>query len=282
MNCISCGAIVPDGATSCPGCGQPIPVQAAPQQPMYQQAPQQPMYQQAPQQQMYQQAPQQPMYQQAPQQQMYQQAPQQQMYQQPQQPMYQQAPQQPMYQQPMGGYAAGPAFNSGKFVNDLKTNYLKLISMIGAILITIAPFFHWFSLKVRDGGKTAKEGFNMFSLGNEMDNGAFTFFAIMMLVLGLVLICLELADYMPALANIKAKIPSVEIVEVAIVAAVLVFWLLAFFNGDLMDGIKYSKDRIKDYYTKGHCNHGIGPIVALIGIAGAAFRRVTKLISGKQ
>ena len=278
MNCISCGAIIPDGATNCPNCGQPAPNMGFAQPQMQQPQMQQPQMSQP---QMSQPQMGQP--------QMGQPQMQQPMggYQQPmggyQQPMG--GYQQPMggYQQPMGGYAmaGGAGFNSNKFVMDLKTNYMKVISMVGALLIFISPFFHWLAAKY-DGDK---EACNMFSLAGDkkgIDEGIFAFYAIMFLLIGATLICLELADYIPALYNIKAKIPSVQIVELVLVALALLFWFLAFFNGDLSDVVKAGKKYLKWLDEDGYVRRGLGPIVAMLGVIASAFPRACKMATGKQ
>ncbi len=300
MNCSVCGTMIPVGQNTCPNCGNPVQQAGGYQQPVqpmggYQQ-PVQPMggYQQ-PQQQMggYQQ----PMggYQQ-PQQQMggYQQ-PQQQMggYQQPmggyQQPMggYQQPMggyQQPMggYQQPMGGYRQpmGGGFNA--FLATLKTDVMMIIRLVGALFLFIAPFFSWFALKIKYDGDSEKETANMFKLAGDGDIGVYAFFAIMLFVLAIVLVVWEIADYIPALANIKYKMQMVPYVDLIIVAVALLFVILAATNGmkGNMKDFKDSLDLYKDWYdAKGYCNHGVGPIIGFVGVACAAVPRILAVLN---
>ena len=266
MNCSVCGTMIPVGQNTCPNCGNPVQQAGGYQQPV------QPMggYQQ-------------------PQQQMggYQQ-PQQQMggYQQPQQQMggYQQ-PQQQMggYQQPMGGYQQpmGGGFNA--FLATLKTDVMMIIRLVGALLLFIAPFFSWFAFKVKFDGDSEKETANMFKLAGDGDIGIYAFFAIMFFVLAIVLVVWEIADYIPALANIKYKMQMVPYVDLIIVAVALLFVILAATNG--MDGnMKDFKDTLKmykDWYdgVKGYCNHGVGPIIGFLGIAGAAVPRILAMLN---
>ncbi len=277
MNCSVCGTMIPVGQNICPNCGNPVQQAGGYQQPV------QPMggYQQ----------PVQPMggYQQPQQMGGYQQ-PQQQMggYQQPQQPMggYQQPMggyQQPMggYQQPMGGYQQpmGGGFNA--FLATLKTDVMMIIRLVGALFLFIAPFFSWFALKIKYDGDSEKETANMFKLAGDGDIGVYAFFAIMLFVLAIVLVVWEIADYIPALANIKYKMQMVPYVDLIIVAVALLFVILAATNGmkgNLKD-FKESLKLYKDWYdAKGYCNHGVGPIIGFIGVACAAVPRILAML----
>ena len=239
MNCSVCGTMIPVGQNTCPNCGNPVQQAGGYQQPV------QPMggYQQ----------------------------PQQQMggYQQPQQQMG-------GYQQPMGG-----GFNA--FLATLKTDVMMIIRLVGALLLFIAPFFSWFAFKVKFDGDSEKETANMFKLAGDGDIGIYAFFAIMFFVLAIVLVVWEIADYIPALANIKYKMQMVPYVDLIIVAVALLFVILAATNG--MDGnMKDFKDTLKmykDWYdgVKGYCNHGVGPIIGFLGIAGAAVPRILAMLN---
>ncbi|MCM1288904.1 MAG: zinc-ribbon domain-containing protein [Clostridium sp.] len=304
MNCTVCGAMIPDGQTTCPSCGNPVatnnssqPVQpmggfaqpVQPGQPMggYQQPvqPGQPMggYQQPVQ-------PNQPMggYQQ-PVQPMggYQQGQPMGGYQQPVQPMggYQQG--QPMggYQQPMNGYGqpmGGSSFNFNGFANSLKgqAGSMKLLALIGGLFITLAPFFNWYSAKVKYDGEKTTEHHNLFGL----DTAFFTITALIMILCGVVLIAEALKDNIPAVQSILNKNQYMQYVGLGLVVLVLLFWFLAFFNGDLkaiIESEKESLDFIREWVgddVKGHVNHGFGPILSMIGIVCSAFPRVMQLL----
>ena len=283
MNCTVCGAMIPDGQTTCPSCGNPVATSSngQPVQPMggYQQ-PVQPMggYQQ----------PVQPMggYQQ-PVQPMggYQQGQPMGGYQQQGQPMggYQQG--QPMggYQQPMGGSKV----NFNGFSDSLKgqAGSMKLIALIGGVFITLAPFFNWLSMKVKYDGEKEKEHFNLFGLAGKdgLDNAFFAIAAIIMILCGICLIAEALKDNIPAVQSILNKNQYMQYVGIGLVVLTLLFWFLTFFNGDLKDGIEMIKDML-DYAkewsddVKGHANHGFGPILSMIGIICSAFPRVMQLL----
>ena len=109
----------------------------------------------------------------------------------------------------------------------------------------------------------------------------------MILLAGIFLICLEVMDFVPSMQSLKQKIVNIPFIELAVIAVALLFFLLAFFNGDLMDGIKEGKDYMKlmkDWAdsVKGHVNHGLGPILAWVGVACAAIPRVFRLIGKGQ
>ena len=296
MNCTICGAIVPDGQTNCPMCGAPIQAdkpadnvqpqqsvnaQMGYQQPIGQPAQpqmgyQQPMGQPAQPQMGYQQ----PMGQPAQPQMGYQQP-----MGQPAQPQmgYQQSMGQPVqpqmgYQQPMGGYYQPQSGGMNAFINNLKGDYMMIARLAGAFLLLIAPLFHWFSFKLKYDGSTEKHTANMFKLAGDGGIGVYGFFAAMFILLGLVLIAWEIADYIPALANIKEKMKVVPYVDLIIIAVALLFVILAATNG-MKGNMKDAKDSIKLIKewgdgVKGHCNHGVGPIIGFIAVIAAAAPRV--------
>jgi len=175
----------------------------------------------------------------------------------------------------------GGGFNA--FLATLKTDVMMIIRLVGALLLFIAPFFSWFAFKVKFDGDSEKETANMFKLAGDGDIGIYAFFAIMFFVLAIVLVVWEIADYIPALANIKYKMQMVPYVDLIIVAVALLFVILAATNG--MDGnMKDFKDTLKmykDWYdgVKGYCNHGVGPIIGFLGIAGAAVPRILAMLN---
>ena len=266
MNCSVCGAMIPDGQSNCPNCGAMVQSMGQPVQPMggYQQ-PVQPMggYQQ----------PVQPMggYQQ----------------QNMGQPMggYQQQNmgqpmggyQQPNMGQPMGGYQQqnmnspmGGA-NMGGFVNSLKGDIMKIVSLVGALFIMLTPFFTWFKFKMSFWGYTEKDSANMFGLaGGDYDKKSFAVFGIILLLIGLALILWEIAEFIPAVAQIKAKIASIPYIDLILIAVALVFIIIALANGDVNDAIKSAKEI-------GSGGHGMGPVIGFIGVIAAAAPRVLKM-----
>ena len=289
MNCTMCGAIIPTGQTNCPMCGAPVQAEqpadnAQPVQPQmgYQQPAGQPVQPQMG----YQQPMGQPVQPQMGYQQPMGQPVQPQMgYQQPMgQPVqpqmgYQQPMGQPVQpQQPMGGYYQPQSGGMNAFINNLKGDYMMIARLVGAFLLLIAPFFHWFSFKLKYDGSTEKHTANMFKLAGDGGIGVYGFFAVMFILLGLVLIAWEIADYIPVLANIKEKIKVVPYVDLIIIAVALIFVILAATNG-MKGNLKDAKDSIKMIKqwsdgVKGHCNHGVGPIIGFIAVIAAAAPRV--------
>ena len=265
MNCSLCGAVIPDGQSVCPSCGnqiQPMGGYQQPVQPMggYQQ-PVQPMggYQQ----------PVQPMG----------------GYQQPVQPMggYQQQAQpmggyqqqaQPMggYQQPvqpMGGYQQAQPMGGGfnAYLNGLLANGMRMLGLIGAILLFITPLLPWASMKLWSN----KETTNMFGIGK--DFGIFTFFAIMFMLISVVLILSDIAEMIPAVANLKMKLGSyIVYIECGLLVLALLFIILGLVNGDVNDVLEYVED------WGGKASHGSGPVFGFIAVILAALPRVLNIL----
>ncbi len=280
MNCTICGAQIPMGQPNCPNCGamvqqqaQPMGQPVQPMQPMggYQQPvqPVQPMggYQQPMQ-------PAQPMggYQQP-----MQQAQPMGGYQQPMgQPQQMGGYQQPMggYQQPMGGYKQpmGGGFNANAIIGALKGDIMKLIGLIGAFMIFISPFVTW--LKVEFRGEKGSDG--LFGIASGEDYGIFTLYGILLLLIGAVLILWDIADFVPAIANIKAKVANIPYLEIILCAVALVVVILAIAHGDLNESIELVND------WGGDASRGIGPAFGIIAVILAAAPRVLKMLGIKR
>ena len=248
MNCSVCGAMIPDGQAVCPNCGtavQPMYGQPQqPQQPMYGQ-PQQPMYGQP-------QQPQQPMYGQ----------PQQPMYGQPQQPMYGQ-PQQPMYQQPMYGQPQQTG-GIGAYFSNLPKDPMNILRIVGAVFLLIAPLFPCAAAKIFGikAGSTNLWGGGVLALIS----------ALLITAVAAWLICVELADYVPALSKVKLSIPYAELIALGVV---LVLVLLNTFIFKLSEsGEKISMSEIRDYGYK--VSYGFGYFFTWISVVLCAVPRFIK------
>jgi hypothetical protein len=100
----------------------------------------------------------------------------------------------------------------------------------------------------------------------------FTLYAIVILLVGLVLIAWEVADYIPKVSEFKAKAAAIPYIELILIAVVLLCVILALVNGDLNDVLK----DIKDY--GGKASHGAGPVWAFIGIILAAAPRILDIL----
>ncbi len=282
MNCPICGAAVPDGAAVCPTCGAQISAQG------YQVPPQQ-FAQTANDQQQY--SPVQPGYVQQPQ------AgygtPQPGYVQQPQagygtpQPGYGQQPQ-AGYGAPQPGYGAPMGMGIGASMAASMT-FSKLLQLIGAFLIMLSPFFRWLSIKVSAFGVSENEGLNLFKMASKDDGlgkSVFFVYALFILLCGIALLLIEFADYLPQVQNMKYKMQSLPkvgaYIELVLAGAVLLFMLLAVFNGEVVDGLKEAREMLKQAKSlgaSGHANRGIGPWICFIGIICSAVSRVMKLMN---
>ncbi|MGN0435333.1 MAG: hypothetical protein ACI4D8_01740, partial [Wujia sp.] len=177
-------------------------------------------------------------------------------------PMGQQPYGQPMgqqpYGQPMGQQPYGQPYGMQKSnpLAGVSKDTWKLISLIGALLIAVAPFMNWLSYKY----KGYKSSSNMFQLGykaavdGEDKMAIFTVSAIIMLVVGLFLIIYDFAEYNSLLMGIRNSVSSVPVDFIA-AAVVVLFGLIVFFNGDLGDVIE----------DLDHTSHGLGFVALLIG-----------------
>ena len=275
MNCTVCGAVIPNGQQVCPMCGNMIQYQQPQQgygQPQGFQQPQQgygqPQGFQQPQQ-----GYGQPQNFQQPQQGYGQ--PQQQFRPQPQQGYGQ--PQQQFRPQPAYGMNMGSNFRGGSAGG---FSLMTLLQMVGGLFILLTPIFSWYSAKAKYGGASNKMTANMFKLGGKdyMDKSSFIIFGIIIIIVGVVLLASDIMDFVPSMNGFKQRNSYLVFVELALIAAVLVFLFVVFFNKELMDGIKEGKEALKSSSSmKGHCNHGVGPIFGWIGVGLAAVPRVLKL-----
>ena len=317
MNCPVCGAVVPEGSATCPVCGaqlaqqpgqtppqqsyeaprpvtpqpvtpQPItpqPVTPQPVQPGF--GAQQANYGAQPgygaQQQGYG-APQQGYGQPQYSQQMPQQGYGQQGY--GQQPNYGAQGQQYGYGAQGFGTPAGMGIGASMAAN---MTFSKLLQLIGAFFIMLSPFFHWLSVKVSAMGMTEKRGINLFKMASKDDGlgkSVFFVYALFILICGILLLAIELADYLPQVQQLKYKMQNLPAVgayiELILVGVVLLFMLLAVFNGEVVDGLKEAREMLKQAKSigaSGHANRGLGPWICFIGVICSAVSRVMKLMN---
>ncbi len=300
MNCTMCGAIIPTGQTNCPMCGapvqaeqpadnaQPVQPQMGYQQPMGQPVQpqmgyQQPMGQPVQPQMGYQQPAGQPVQPQMGYQQPAGQPVQPQMgYQQPmgqpvqpqmgyQQPMGQpqmgyQQPQQPMggYYQPRSNNAAAFGAGINGYLGYVKENPMNILKIVGAFFVFLATLIPW--AHATYWGVT--EHWNLFKAG-----GFNRFIAIIVLLLSLVLIAWEVADFIPVpqIANVKAKLQAIPYFEFILLGVIFVFVLIA----TIRHGYAHSDGttvNFREYGIKVGISAGV--IFAYLGVIAAAAPRV--------
>ena len=310
MNCTMCGAIIPTGQTNCPMCGAPVLAeqpansqQAAPapqsmgqpvqpqmgyQQPMGQPVQpqmgyQQPMGQPVQPQMGYQQPQGQPVQPQMGYQQPQGQPVQPQMgYQQPQgqpqmgyqQPMGQPVQPQMGYQQPQGGYYqprsnGANMFGAGVngYLGYLKSDVMNIAKIVGAFLMFLATLIPWAHAKAY--GTT--ESWNLFKAG-----GFNRVIGILLLLISLVLIAWEIADYIPVaeVANVKAKLQAIPFFEIILLGVAFIFIVIATVRyGYAHDsGTTVNFVELKDWGIK--VGISAGCIFAYLGVIAAAAPRV--------
>ena len=286
MNCTMCGAIIPTGQTNCPMCGAPVLAeqpansqQAAPApqamdaQPVQpQMGYQQPMGQPVQPQMGYQQPMGQPVQPQMGYQQPMGQPVQPQMgYQQPQgQPVQPQMG----YQQPQGGYYqprsnGANMFGAGVngYLGYLKSDVMNIAKIVGAFLMFLATLIPWAHAKAY--GTT--ESWNLFKAG-----GFNRVIGILLLLISLVLIAWEIADYIPVpqITNVKAKLQAIPFFEIILLGVAFIFIVIATVRyGYAHDsGTTVNFVELKDWGIK--VGISAGCIFAYLGVIAAAAPRV--------
>ena len=192
------------------------------------------------------------------------------------------------YGMPQPGYSAPTGMGIGASMAANMT-FSKLLQLIGAFLIMLSPFFRWLSVKVSAFGMSENEGLNLFKMASKDDGlgkSVFFVYALFILLCGIALLLIEFADYLPQVQNMKYKMQSLPkvgaYIELVLAGAVLLFMLLAVFNGEVVDGLKEAKDILKSAKSlgaSGHANRGLGPWICLVGIICSAVSRVMKLMN---
>ena len=240
MNCTMCGAIIPTGQTNCPMCGAPVQAEqpadnAQPVQP--QMGYQQPMGQPVQPQMGYQQPAGQPV-----------------------------QPQQPMggYYQPRSNNAAAFGAGINGYLGYVKENPMNILKIVGAFFVFLATLIPW--AHATYWGVT--EHWNLFKAG-----GFNRFIAIIVLLLSLVLIAWEVADFIPVpqIANVKAKLQAIPYFEFILLGVIFVFVLIA----TIRHGYAHSDGttiNFREYGIKVGISAGV--IFAYLGVIAAAAPRV--------
>ena len=168
-------------------------------------------------------------------------------------------------------YTQGTGFDG--FMKAIKADYMKLVGMIGGLIIFLSPFFNWFVAKISLLGYSDSTTENMFSLGREYkDVRIYYLWSILLFAIGLIMICWDLADFVPALGQTKSNLLKVPYIELIVIGVGILVVIFALMNGTVNDVI----EEFEDY--GGKASHGVGPIVAFIGLAIAAVPRVIKMI----
>ena len=244
MNCTMCGAIIPTGQTNCPMCGAPV---LAEQPANSQQAAPAPQAMDA----------------------------------QPVQPQmgYQQPMGQPVqpqmgYQQPQGGYYqprsnGANMFGAGVngYLGYLKSDVMNIAKIVGAFLMFLATLIPWAHAKAY--GTT--ESWNLFKAG-----GFNRVIGILLLLISLVLIAWEIADYIPVpqITNVKAKLQAIPFFEIILLGVAFIFIVIATVRyGYAHDsGTTVNFVELKDWGIK--VGISAGCIFAYLGVIAAAAPRV--------
>ena len=185
---------------------------------------------------------------------------------------YQQPAGQPVQpQQPMGGYYQPRSNNAAAFgagingyLGYVKENPMNILKIVGAFFVFLATLIPW--AHATYWGVT--EHWNLFKAG-----GFNRFIAIIVLLLSLVLIAWEVADFIPVpqIANVKAKLQAIPYFEFILLGVIFVFVLIA----TIRHGYAYSDGttiNFREYGIKVGISAGV--IFAYLGVIAAAAPRV--------
>lgn len=254
MNCTMCGAIIPTGQTNCPMCGAPVLAEQPANSQQAAPAPQS-MGQPVQPQMGYQQPQGQP----------------QMGYQ---QPMGQPVQPQMGYQQPQGGYYqprsnGANMFGAGVngYLGYLKSDVMNIAKIVGAFLMFLATLIPWAHAKAYG----TSESWNLFKAG-----GFNRVIGILLLLISLVLIAWEIADYIPVaqIANVKAKLQAIPFFEIILLGVAFIFIVIATVRyGYAHDsGTTVNFVELKDWGIK--VGISAGCIFAYLGVIAAAAPRV--------
>ena len=175
-----------------------------------------------------------------------------------------QQPQQPMggYYQPRSNNAYGAGING--YLGYVKENPMNILKIVGAFFVFLATLIPW--AHATYWGVT--EHWNLFKAG-----GFNRFIAIIVLLLSLVLIAWEVADFIPVpqIANVKAKLQAIPYFEFILLGVIFVFVLIA----TIRHGYAHSDGttvNFREYGIKVGISAGV--IFAYLGVIAAAAPRV--------
>ena len=174
-------------------------------------------------------------------------------------------------QQPAGGYYqprsnGAVAFGAGLngYLGYVKENPMNILKIVGAFFVFLATLIPW--AHATYWGVT--EHWNLFKAG-----GFNRFIAIIVLLLSLVLIAWEVADFIPVpqIANVKAKLQAIPYFEFILLGVIFVFVLIA----TIRHGYAHSDGttvNFREYGIKVGISAGV--IFAYLGVIAAAAPRV--------
>lgn len=163
------------------------------------------------------------------------------------------------------------------FVGYFLSEKLVLISLIGYILFLISPLLSWYSSSLTYTGVNEEFSFNMFQLAGEpIGEKSYIALGIFTILIGVVFIAIEYLDYR---FKLRSRLPIVVPGEVLLYIVLIVMVVVALNNETLTSIMSYRGGEIKalEYWideADGHCNHGAGPILYVIGLSIAALSKV--------
>lgn len=157
----------------------------------------------------------------------------------------------------------------------LKQDIANIISVIGAILITISPFLPWAFYYINDNGtKESDCGSLIFMtkfdlidfIGDKKGVALMPAFGVVILLVGIILILWDAAQFAPTLRNIKDKI-TIPAFRFICLALVIIATVLAMLNKELKNSMADAKEIMEEYsQVEGVAVYSVGPYVAVAGV----------------
>lgn len=157
----------------------------------------------------------------------------------------------------------------------LKEDISNIISVIGAFLITISPFLPWAFYFINDNGtKESDCGSLLFMtkfdlidfIGDKKGVSLMPVLGVIILLVGIILILWDAAQFAPTLRKIKDKI-TVPAFRFICLVFVIIATVLAMLNKELKSSMEDARKIMEDYsQVEGVAVYSVGPYVAVIGV----------------
>lgn len=175
------------------------------------------------------------------------------------------------------------------YANYLKKDFFHLITVLGALLIAVAPFVPWAFYYINESGtKDSDLGSLIFMtkfdlidfIGDKKGVAIMPVLGVIMLVSGIILILWHVAPFSIVLSNVKHKV-NISILPYILIGAAIVCIVLAMKNEELKSSIEAARELMEEHQRvlKGSATYSVGPYVAS---AGVVMSLIGNIISGRR
>ncbi len=163
------------------------------------------------------------------------------------------------------------------FIGYCLSERLVLISLLGYILILISPMFSWYSSALAYTGVSEEFSFNMFQLsGGQVKEKSYIAMGVFVIINSIALMLIEYFDYK---IKLRSRLSASVLFEILMYIGLIVIVVMAIKNDTLVEKMSYRAGEVEAliYWIKdatGYCNHGVGPILYIIGLSVAILSKV--------